>query len=160
MTFWRLSILTLGFNAFKKPNVMSVNQSKPVPQHAGTPKHLRTPEFVAYIREKSRKGGQSRSLAKLDAARRNGAKAGGKKRGPRGPQMMVPPLNAPEVACVAGCGFTMLLSQRAMELNTRGRPITLTCPQCGTFGTVLAARSCGAPIMPPRPAAPSPDAAA
>ena len=118
-----------------------------------TAKHMRSTEFHEYLRQAASKGGKSRSLPKLDACRRNGSMPcrAGRKRGPKGPRMNVPPLNSPEVMCAARCGFTMLLSRTAMELNTRGRPITLTCPTCGVFGIVLAPRSCGAPIMPPRP---------
>lgn len=130
-----------------------MSEPKPVPQYVGTPRHLRTPEFAAYLQRAAVKGGKSRSLAKLDAARRNGRKGGkkGNKPGPKGPQMKVPPLNAPEVYCVKRCGFSMLLSQQAMELNTRGKPITLTCPDCGEFGVICEARTCESPVMPARP---------
>ena len=122
-----------------------MNETKPISKCS--------PEFLQYMRQKGAKGGQSRSLRKLDSSRRNGAKGGRKPGKVVGPQMMVPPLNSIEVSCAKRCGFSMLLSQRAMELNTRGKAITLTCPDCGEFGTVAEPRTCPAPVMPPRPAA-------
>ncbi len=121
-----------------------------------TPKHLRSPEFREHLRRAAAKGGRSRSLAKIDAARRNGRLAGkrGKKPGPQGPHIMVPPLNAVEVWCAAGCGFSMLLSRQAMEANSRGRAVAWTCPQCNHAGNRIEPRTCPAPVMPSRPASP------
>lgn len=123
-----------------------------------TPAHLRSPEFAEYLRQAAARGGRSRSLAKLDAARKNGIKGGeairAKRKGvPRGPNYghRVPPLNTLEVSCVGLCGFSMMLSAAAMEASSRGRLVVWTCPDCGCATNRVEPRTCPAPVMPPRP---------